>query len=198
MATAPAAKGNGKVAMIAGGVAVAMLGLGYASVPLYRLFCQATGFGGTTQRASEAQAASIKLAGKTIRVRFDTNVARDFPWEFRPEQKTQDPVIGQRKMATFYARNTSNRPILGTAIFNVSPEQAGKYFNKIQCFCFNEQRLEPGQEARMPVIYYVDPAILKDPDANDVQEITLSYTFMESPDSPKPAGGKPAGGARLE
>ena len=178
-----AARRNRKVAFIAAGVALAMLGLGYASVPLYRMFCQVTGWGGTTQRASEAQAASVKVSGKTIVVRFDANVERGFPWQFRPEQVTQTLPLGQRKMAMFDARNDSDRPIVGQAVFNVSPEQAGKYFNKIQCFCFNEQKLEPGQSVRMPVIYYVDPRIADDPDARDISEITLSYTFMEIPAS---------------
>jgi len=178
-----AARRNRKVALIAAGVALAMLGLGYASVPLYRMFCQVTGWGGTTQRASEAQAASVKVSGKTIVVRFDANVERGFPWQFRPEQVTQTLPLGQRKMAMFDARNDSDRPIVGQAVFNVSPEQAGKYFNKIQCFCFNEQKLEPGESVRMPVIYYVDPRIADDPDARDISEITLSYTFMEIPAS---------------
>lgn len=169
--------------------ALAMLALGFASVPLYRLFCQVTGFGGTTQRVSEAEAAAVKAGARVMRVRFDANVARGLPWQFRPVQVSQDSAVGQRKMATFTAKNLSDRPIVGTAIFNVSPEQAGKYFNKIQCFCFTEQRLEPGQEVQMPVIYYVDPAILNDEAARNVEEITLSYTFMEA------AGSAPQGSA---
>lgn len=174
---------NRRVGLIALGGAAAMLGLGYASVPLYRIFCQVTGFGGTTQRVTADQAAGIKAGTRMMTIRFDANVKRELPWTFRPEQVSQQAAVGARKMAIFVARNDSHRPITGTAIFNVSPEQAGKYFNKIQCFCFTEQRLEPGQEVRMPVIYYVDPAILNDPDASDVAEITLSYTFMEAADS---------------
>jgi cytochrome c oxidase assembly protein subunit 11 len=186
---------NRKVAAIAAFGALAMLGLGFASVPLYRMFCQATGFGGTTMRATEAQAAAIKQSARPITVRFDGNVTKGMPWEFRPEQVTQDGHIGERKMAFFFAKNISNRPIVGRAIFNVTPEQTGAYFHKIQCFCFNEQRLEPGEQVRMPVIYYVDPEMLNDPNARDVPEITLSYTFMEAADS-TPAvlekqGGKP-------
>jgi cytochrome c oxidase assembly protein subunit 11 len=172
---------NRRVALIALGFALAMLGLGYASVPLYRLFCQVTGFGGTTQRATAEQAAAVRaVAGKTVVVRFDGNVASGMPWTFGPDQVTQTIPFGERSMATFHARNTSARPITGTAVFNVSPEQAGKYFNKIECFCFTEQTLAPGEEVRMPVIYFVDPKILDDPSASDVEEITLSYTFNEA------------------
>lgn len=177
------ARRNRKVAGIAAGAALAMLGLGYASVPLYRMFCQATGFNGTTQRATAAQAAAVKATARPITIRFDGNVTKGMPWLFRPEQVTQDGHIGERKMAFFIAKNISNRPIVGRAIFNVTPEQTGAYFHKIQCFCFNEQRLEPGEEVRMPVIYYVDPDMLNDPNAKDVPEITLSYTFMEAADS---------------
>ena len=188
-----AARGrNRKVAAIAAFGALAMLGLGFASVPLYRMFCQATGFGGTTQRATAAQAAAVKSTARPITIRFDGNVTKGMPWLFRPEQVTQDGHIGERKMAFFIAKNTSNRPIVGRAIFNVTPEQTGAYFHKIQCFCFNEQRLEPGEEVRMPVIYYVDPDMLNDPNAKDVSEITLSYTFMEAADS---TGGSTTGSA---
>lgn len=177
-----AVRRNRKVAGIATVGALAMLGLGFASVPLYRMFCQATGFGGTTMRATEAQAAAVRQTGRPITVRFDGNVTAGLPWQFSPEQVTQDGHIGERKMAFFTAKNTSNRPIVGRAIFNVSPETTGAYFHKIQCFCFNEQRLEPGEQVRMPVIYYVDPEMLNDPSARDVSEITLSYTFMEAAD----------------
>lgn len=168
--------------------AAAMLGLGFASVPLYRIFCQVTGFGGTTQRVSEAEAKGVATASRMVTVRFDANVHRGLPWRFGPEQVKQEAAIGARKMAVFVARNDSDHAITGTAVFNVSPEQAGKYFNKIQCFCFTEQRLEAGQEVRMPVIYYVDPAILNDPAASNISEITLSYTFMEQAGSATGSG----------
>jgi len=198
MASAPqsVAAGNRKVALIMAGVALAMLGLGYASVPLYRLFCQATGWGGTTQRVTEAQAKTVKaVAGKTVVVRFDGNVARGMPWEFGPDQVTATIPIGERSMTTFHARNTSARVITGNATFNVSPDIAGKYFTKIQCFCFTEQTLKPGEDVHMPVIYYVDPKILDDPDASDVEEITLSYTFNEAR-YPAPKALDPSGTAR--
>jgi cytochrome c oxidase assembly protein subunit 11 len=168
---------NRRVALMALSASLAMLGLGYASVPLYRMFCQATGFGGTTQRADEAKAATVQDSGRTISIRFDANVGRDMPWQFKPLQRTDTVSIGARDMALFWAKNTSDTTVTGTASFNVEPEQAARYFNKIQCFCFTEQTLKPGEEVRMPVLYYVDPAILDDPDNKDVEQITLSYTF---------------------
>jgi cytochrome c oxidase assembly protein subunit 11 len=175
------ASNNRRVGLMTAGAAVAMLGMGYAAVPLYRLFCQVTGFAGTTQRADEAQAATVRaLPGKTISIRFDANVARELPWRFRPTQVTDTVTIGGRDMTVYTAKNLSHRPITGTATFNVEPEAAGKHFTKIQCFCFTEQTLQPGQEVRMPVLYYVDPAILDDPDARGIEQITLSYTFHEA------------------
>lgn len=177
MAAATLDDRNRKVGLYALTGALAMLGLGFASVPLYRLFCQVTGFNGTTMRASEAQAATVAASGKTISIRFDANVERGMPWAFHPLQVTDTVSIGARDMAVFTARNLSDEPLTGTATFNVEPAYAGKYFNKVQCFCFTKQTLQPGQEIRMPVIYYVDPAILRDPDASVVEQITLSYTF---------------------
>jgi cytochrome c oxidase assembly protein subunit 11 len=175
---------NRTVGLIALAVAAAMLALGFASVPLYRLFCQVTGFGGTTQRATEAEATAasqeLSAGAPTISIRFDANVDRTLPWSFRPRQVTDTVQIGQRDMAIFEARNNSFRPITGTATFNVEPEQAGKYFNKIQCFCFTEQTLRPGQSVTMPVLYFVDPKALDDPDMKGVEQITLSYTFHEA------------------
>lgn len=176
----PDPRRNRRVALIVSLLALTMLGLGYASVPLYRLFCQATGFNGTTQRATVAQAAGVQVTTRPVTVRFDANVAPGLPWTFRPEQVTQDGRVGERKIAFFTARNNADRPIVGRAVFNVSPDVTGAYFHKIQCFCFTEQRLEPGQEVRMPVIYYVDPAMLTDASARDIEEITLSYTFLEA------------------
>lgn len=159
--------------------AACMVGLGFASVPLYRIFCQVTGFGGTTQIASEYEAdrAAQAATGKTMSIRFDASTALDVPWTFRPAQSTDTVQIGQRDIATYVAKNHDNSPITGTATFNVEPAQAGKYFHKIQCFCFTEQTLQPGQEVNMPVLYYVDPAILEDEFMVDVEQITLSYTF---------------------
>jgi cytochrome c oxidase assembly protein subunit 11 len=141
-----------------------------------------TGFGGTTMRASAAEAATVKTAVRTISVRFDANIDRDLPWTFAPEQVTQEMRIGERKQAFYRSENLSDKPIKGVASFNVSPDQVGKYFKKIDCFCFQEQTLQPGQKVDMPVIYYVDPAILDDPDTKDIEQITLSYTFHMAAD----------------
>ena len=180
---------NLRVGLIAFMGAVFMLGLGYASVPLYRLFCQVTGFGGTTMVASQSQAAraATLATGQTISIRFDATTAGDMPWTFRPSQSTDTVTIGQRDIATYVAKNESSRPITGMATFNVTPVQAGQYFNKIQCFCFTEQTLQPGQEVTMPVLYYVDPAMLDDPNMRGVEQITLSYTFHRAADPVNPA-----------
>ena len=193
---------NAKTGFLFAGLAAAMLGLGYAAVPLYQLFCQVTGFGGTTQRATESEAdlaaqMAASAGGQTISVRFDANTDRTMPWTFKPRQTTDTVQIGQRDIAVYTARNDSDMPITGTATFNVEPEQAGKYFNKIQCFCFTEQTLQPGQEVAMPVLYYVDPAALDDPNMAGVEQITLSYTFHKAVDQQAAAGatGKEGGEA---
>ncbi|MEL7199201.1 MAG: cytochrome c oxidase assembly protein [Pseudomonadota bacterium] len=159
--------------------AAAMVGVGFAAVPLYDLFCRVTGFGGTTQVASEAEAAGAASAGvnQTISVRFDASTSSDIGWKFRPEQATDTVRIGQRDIATYVAQNLEGQPVTGTATFNVEPSQAGKYFHKVQCFCFTEQTLAAGEQVTMPVLYYVDPAILEDEYMQDVEQITLSYTF---------------------
>ena len=176
---------NTRVALLAALGALLMLGLGYAAVPLYDLFCRVTGFGGTTQQASESDAEiaariAASAGGRQMSIRFDANTARDVPWTFRPTQVTDTVQIGQRDLATYTAKNNSDMPVTGTATFNVEPESAGRYFNKIQCFCFTEQVLQPGQEVTMPVLYYVDPAILQDENAKDIEQITLSYTFHKA------------------
>jgi cytochrome c oxidase assembly protein subunit 11 len=164
---------NLRTALLAGLGVCTMGGIGFASVPLYRMFCDATGLNGTTQRGSRAPGTT----GQKITVAFDSNVGKNLPWKFVPERRADTIDIGGRDMAFFTAKNLSEKPVTGTATFNVMPAQAGKYFTKIQCFCFTQQTLAPGEEVRMPVIFYVDPAILDDPDARDIQEITLSYTF---------------------
>jgi cytochrome c oxidase assembly protein subunit 11 len=163
-----------KTAFIAGAAAASMAGLGFASVPLYRLFCQVTGFGGTTQRGGvDAQA----VAGKSVVIRFDANRAPSLPWEFKAEQPSKTVDIGSRNIAFFTSKNLTSRPVTGQAVFNVTPVSAGVYFHKIQCFCFTMQTLQPGEAVRMPVTFQVDPRIATDPDTRDIEEITLSYTF---------------------
>jgi cytochrome c oxidase assembly protein subunit 11 len=170
------AQKNGRTASMAALLVLAMVGLAFASVPLYRLFCQVTGFGGTPLRADQVDT-SLKPTGKLISVRFDANTNSALPWDFQPEERRQRVAIGARDMAFYTARNLGDKPVTGTATFNVTPAQAGQYFTKIQCFCFTEQTLKPGEEVRMPVIFFVDPKILQDPDASKIDEITLSYTF---------------------
>lgn len=158
-------------------LAAAMVGLGFASVPLYRMFCQATGWNGTVREELNASAPGA-VAGKIVTVRFDANVSPNLPWRFEPDDRTKRVAVGARQMAFFTAVNESDHPITGSAAFNVSPPQAGGYFVKIQCFCFTEQTLRAHERVRMPVVFYVDPAFAKDPDSKDIDEITLSYTFF--------------------
>ncbi len=168
------ARGKRRTGLAATGLAFAMLGMAFASVPLYRLFCQTTGFGGTTQRAERA---SIKVLDQTLTVRFDANVAPGLAWRFEPVQASMDVRIGENNLAFFRATNVSGKPLTGTAVFNVLPEQTGIYFNKVQCFCFTEQRLEPGQSVEMPVSFFVDAAYASDRNVNVFHDLTLSYTF---------------------
>jgi len=160
---------------------LAMLALAFASVPLYRVFCQVTGFGGTTMKADAAPGA---VAGQ-IGVRFDANISPTLPWKFEPEQATVRIHPGARTTIYYHATNYTARNTTGQAVFNVTPEAAGKYFSKIECFCFTEQTLKPGEDVRMPVVFFVDPKLRDDPATRDIDEITLSYTFypVENPES---------------
>ena len=165
---------NTRVAVYCAGGVAAMAALTAASVPLYRLYCQVTGNGGTTQRVEKA---SDVVLDRTMKVRFDANVSKDMPWKFVPVLRTVDIKIGESTLAFFRATNNSSRPVTGTATFNVSPDEAGVYFNKIQCFCFKEQTLAAGETVDMPVSFYIDPKIVSDRDAAHIRELTLSYTF---------------------
>ncbi len=165
---------HNKVAVILGGLAVSMLGAAYAAVPLYKIFCQVTGYGGTTKRAA---AAPEKALNRTIIVRFDANTRRELHWKFEPVERTKTVRIGENTLAFYRATNLSDKVVTGMASFNVTPEIAGSYFSKIECFCFTEQTLQPGQIVDMPVSFFVDPDIVNDPDAKVLSEITLSYTF---------------------
>lgn len=157
-----------KVALLA----LAMLALAFASVPLYRIFCQVTGFGGTTLRAAEAPGAA---AGE-IGVRFDANINPALPWRFEPAERVRIK-LGERTVVNYRATNLTARPTTGRAIFNVTPAQAGPFFSKIECFCFTEQTLKPGESVEMPVIFFVDPRVREDEATSHIDEITLSYTF---------------------
>ena len=167
------AQKNTRTALTMALIVAAMIGLAFASVPLYRMFCELTGFAGTTQRADKAPGA---VAGE-VGVRFDANVHPGLPWRFEPKQTTVRIQPGARTTIFYRAQNLSARPITGQAVFNVSPDQAGKYFKKIECFCFTEQTLKAGESVDMPVVFFVDPALKKDEDTKDIDEITLSYTF---------------------
>jgi len=177
---------NRRVGLIFALIGVGMVGVGYAAVPIYRVFCQTTGFNGTV-RKEEGGSAPGAVKGKIVSVRFDGNVSPSLPWTFKPEKEVMRVAVGAREMAFFDAKNDSDVPVTGRAVFNVTPNQAGGYFTKIQCFCFTEQTLKPGESVRMPVVFFVDPKMLQDPDANDISEITLSYTFYPV-DSDKAGG----------
>jgi cytochrome c oxidase assembly protein subunit 11 len=166
-------------------VVVAMVGAAYAAVPLYRLFCQVTGFDGTPRIATRAPDPSEVLE-RTVTVRFDGNVAPGLPWSFGPVQNTMTVKIGESAMAYYKATNLSDRPVKGTATYNILPEVAAAYFNKIQCFCFTEQVLQPGETAEFPVSFFVDPQIMGDRDAKSVTHVTVSYTFHAVVEAPKP------------
>jgi len=163
-----------RVALACVAFVACMVGMAYASVPLYRLFCQVTGFAGTTQRAEHA---STAMGARIITVRFDANVGPGLNWKFEPEVRTMDAHVGENKLAFYKVTNMSDRAVVGTATFNVSPDQAGIFFNKVQCFCFTEQRVEPGESIDMPVSFFIDPAIETDKDGSWIRNITLSYTF---------------------
>jgi len=170
-----------RTAVLAGLLATTMVGVSFAAVPLYEMFCEVTGFGGTPVRAESAPGA---VAGQ-VGVRFDANVQSGLPWRFEPVERTVRIAPGARTQIFYRATNLTARATTGQAVFNVSPLKAGQYFSKIECFCFTEQTLKPGQSADMPVVFFVDPKIRKDPDTWDIDEITLSYTFypVETPAS---------------
>ncbi len=165
---------NSRLALICLGAVVVMVGAAFAAVPLYRMFCQVTGFNGTVSRADVAPG---EVLDQTMTIRFDSNV-RGLPWEFEPEQVRQTVRIGATGMAYFRVTNTSDQVLSGTAAYNVVPERAGPYFQKLECFCFEAQTLQPGQTIEFPVLYFVAPEAATDREARGIREITLSYTFF--------------------
>ena len=170
-------------------VVVIMGALAWAAVPFYSWFCRTTGYGGTT---NTADAASDVILDRTVEVRFDANVGKGMDWEFRPMQNTMTLRIGETGLAYYEAYNPTDRVIAGTAAYNVAPDLAGYYFDKIQCFCFTEQVLQPGERVEMPVSFFVDPKIVDDPDASRIHSITLSYTFYETDLPSQQAAAAPA------
>lgn len=184
---------NGKMLGVLVAVALFMGGMAFAAVPLYKMFCAATGYGGTPHILNKAWAASEGEVGRVVTVGFSANVFKDLPWEFAPEQPELTVKLGQVAMVNYRVRNKSDQPLTGTATFNVQPDKAGVYFNKIQCFCFTEQTLAPGEEKLLPVQFVIDPAMAEDKDYEDVSHITLSYTFFR-----QKAGAVNSAGKELE
>jgi cytochrome c oxidase assembly protein subunit 11 len=182
---------NRKVAMLSALVVAGMVGLAYASVPLYRMFCQVTGFGGTTQRAEAAPEKSVE---RRMTILFDANTAGSLPWIFEPVQRSLEVRVGEENFAYYRATNKSSHAVTGSAVFNVTPDTAGAYFNKIQCFCFTKQTLKAGESIELPVSFFVDPAIVEDHGLDKVNTITLSYTFYPAgePDTISSADKKPS------
>jgi len=171
---------NARLGLACGAFFFVMVGAAFAAVPLYKMFCQATGFGGAVR---QAKAAPRQILDRKVKIRFDTNV-RDMPWTFTADQTTQDVRIGDTGLAFFKVTNTSDRAVTGRAAYNVLPEQAGAYFQKLECFCFTDQTLKPGETRDFPVVYFVDPRFADDFETKGASEITLSYTFFPTTNSP--------------
>ena len=183
-------RSNRLVAAVCAAFFGGMVGAAYASVPLYKLFCQVTGYGGTTQRVDQY---SDRILDRTITVRFDTNTSGGIGWEFAPVERDMTMKIGETVEAKFRVTNLLNTPASGRATFNVVPELAGAYFNKVECFCFTDTTLKPGETLDMPVVFYVDPAIVDIPELRDIRTITLSYTYFPTAgENPVAAAAKPA------
>lgn len=171
-------RGQNRTALYLVGVVLTMASLSFAAVPFYSWFCRVTGFGGAT---GVAEAPSDVVLDRTVVVKFDASVDRGMPWEFKPVQQEMTLRVGETALAFYEAYNPTDRVVAGTASFNVAPDAAGGYFDKIACFCFTEQVLQPGERVTMPVSFFVDPAMVDDPEGKFVKEITLSYTFFETP-----------------
>jgi cytochrome c oxidase assembly protein subunit 11 len=188
------ARNNGLVVLMCLSFVFGMGAMSYAAVPLYRIFCQVTGYNGTTQRVEQA---SNVIIDRKMRVTFDANVAPGLEWEFKSVEREVNPRIGETIQVNFVAENKSNEPERGQAIFNVTPGEAGAYFNKVQCFCFTETVLRPGQKLEMPVVFYIDPDITKAVESKDIHTVTLSYTFYPK-EGPKPVASNEGGTVKIE
>ncbi|MBB4438720.1 MULTISPECIES: cytochrome c oxidase assembly protein [Rhizobium] len=187
-------RNNGAVVMMCLSFVFGMGAMSYAAVPLYRIFCQVTGYNGTTQRVD--QVSSVVL-DRTMRVTFDANVAPGLQWDFKPVEREVNPKIGETIQVNFTAENRSNETQRGQAVFNVTPGEAGVYFNKVQCFCFTETDLKPGEKLDMPVVFYIDPEIVKAVESKNIHTITLSYTFYPK-EGPKPVASNEGGAEKIE
>jgi cytochrome c oxidase assembly protein subunit 11 len=181
--SAPNRKRMALTAAIAAATVAGMTGLSFAAVPLYQAFCRITGYGGTTQTAD---AAPTQVLDRRIVVRFDANIAPDLPVEFAPRQRSETLRIGETGLAFYRVRNLSDQPVTARATYNVAPHMAGPYFAKLECFCFQDRVLAPGEEAELPVVFFVDPEIASDPDTREIGTLTLSYTFFRSAAQPQP------------
>lgn len=175
---------NRRLGLAVGGVAFGMVGLSFAAVPLYDLFCRVTGYNGTVQRGLPAPGAT----DRTITVRFAAQTDRSLPWRFQAEQTAMTVRLGEEGLAFYTAANRAETPVTGVSVYNVTPEKVGRYFHKVACFCFDEQTLTPGQRVDMPVSFWVDPRIAEDPNTRDVTTITLSYTFYRTIEDAQRAG----------
>jgi cytochrome c oxidase assembly protein subunit 11 len=187
-------RNNGAVVFMCLAFVFGMGAASYAAVPLYRMFCQLTGYNGTTQRVEQA---SSVILDRKMRVTFDANVAPGLDWEFKPVEREVNPRIGETIQVNFTAVNKSDKPSRGQAVFNVTPGEAGVYFNKVQCFCFNETELKPGEKLEMPVVFYIDADIVKAVESKDIHTVTLSYTFYPK-EGPKPVASREDGTQTLE
>ena len=177
--------GNRGIGLALAGIVVAMVGLSFASVPLYRLFCSVTGYDGTPQIG---KAAAPGATQQFVTVRFNANTNPNLPWDFRPVQAELRVALGDEHLAYYTARNEARTPVTGVALYNVTPDTVGKYFHKTACFCFNQQTLAAGQQMQFPLSFWVDPAIAKDPDTADIRTITLSYTFFRTLEDAEKSG----------
>jgi cytochrome c oxidase assembly protein subunit 11 len=191
MAPAPRPRSNALLALGLAGVIGGMLGLSFAAVPLYRIFCQITGYGGTPRIDAAASPGAVE---RTITIRFNADLHNGMPWRFAPAQREVTLRIGEEAVAFYTARNPTDRPVTGVSTYNVTPDKAGRYFHKTACFCFDEQTLTPGQEMSFPLSFWIDPAILADPGTRDLRTVTLSYTFFRSlEDASLASAASPAG-----
>jgi len=175
---------NSRVVVMCVSMVLAMGGLAYAAVPLYDLFCRVTGYGGTTQTAENTY--GIEIVDRDITVRFDANISRELAWDFRAAERDVTLKLGEQRQIAYLASNPTDEPLTGSATFNVTPQSAGAYFNKIQCFCFTETTLHPGETMEMPVVFFVDPELLDHVETQNIQTITLSYTFFPKEPTLKP------------